>query len=1113
MTETVGLAATGPRGGQGGGSRTGTGQAIGRAISSRRSAGQAKEPQGFSGRCRGSLALRGSAPAPVAQGHHIPGSTETAQDAAEALPATATATATAATTAARLAKARLPVSSSVSSSTDPQWPSSASSPPSPSLLHRPPRTYLRTRASSSLAAAPTRPLSHAATTTTPVTARRSRRPSDDSAISLDDYHHSSSSPPPGSSPPSSVGHDRQPSSPSAAADSKTASSAYRRRRRRASSFDLAPAARPRPRAYSDQGPRSDDVSRPPQAFCLRRSSNPEPLVGPDSRLSPSSSHSSLRSRSSREPASCSAKGVSTSTGPPLSINTRLLDGAAHDARNAALHQHHQQHYQNHAQPRLIAASRQLLPLKTAAAHASSPPDETRRRSFQQHSYRLSLTGSLPSNASPIRVPPIRSFRSSGSRKSLQSADMNFTPRPYDLDESAGPSIYDQDPAHAATAGPYDRQSRLMTPPVSNRQAVNSEESGDVFLRLAREDAVNRSANGRTPDGTYSPVSATHRSWHRRPLSTNLTSSYQPLSPPKLSRRLSDQQERPFLGNLDDDQTSQTSRILQYRPFGREKAASAHPGESASQFTPSPRTHRPPPVSSRSPVYHDNSDNYRHTRRRSSVTESTPPISGRGQTYKTGAVHNYSKTYNSSPLVRSFDLPPPQTQEPQNVIEGTESTASTTAPSTMWDELDVLKSRINRLEVTGKLPSTSGAAVTKISDERPVTAGTTATTNSTSPKRQINLQTDETASVSTQREAYPILQNALANCKLNLSSQVYLALDCVAQDALGLSAAMGHGPIPSGASTIGTGSTATDRQLRRKAESVCRSLTELCITLNDEAAYRANTSQQQVQAFTPGTPLTPTLPKSHSSGLPVVRRSSVIEGNMALPHSSPRVMSRFEERRHSLLLASGPPVSLHAASHVSVPSDVALNRHSSLLVSRTRQPRQDDPDDGRESVLSRTRRAMTEEPEDHRKSTFLARSRRGTAEDMDQQLPLSRSPTRRTVTMAYQPANEHALDMDGTPDRHDTSSVVSSATSRRRLVSDMHHHTSRLAGPMGASPAPARKYLERAVSTREGAGTPTMERLARHASMHHRAGSQSSRSNRESMLPRPPNGNMTLNGSP
>jgi len=73
-------------------------------------------------------------------------------------------------------------------------------------------------------------------------------------------------------------------------------------------------------------------------------------------------------------------------------------------------------------------------------------------------------------------------------------------------------------------------------------------------------------------------------------------------------------------------------------------------------------------------------------------------------------------------------------ETPRAAEGTESTVSTTAPSTVWDELEDLKSRIHRLELTGKLPATSGAAMSHASNERPATATTTVTTMSSSPKR-------------------------------------------------------------------------------------------------------------------------------------------------------------------------------------------------------------------------------------------------------------------------------------------------------------------------------------------------------------------------------------------
>ena len=154
--------------------------------------------------------------------------------------------------------------------------------------------------------------------------------------------------------------------------------------------------------------------------------------------------------------------------------------------------------------------------------------------------------------------------------------------------------------------------------------------------------------------------------------------------------------------------------------------------------------------------------------------------------------------------------------------------------------------------------------------------------------------------------------------------------------------------------------------------------------------------------------------------------------------------------------------------------------------------------------------MTEEPEDGRKSTYLVRSRRGTGEEMEQPA-LSRSPTRRHATFQYAPANEHAIETDA-PDRQDTSSVVSSATSRRRMASELH--ASRLAQPSGSSPAPTRKYLERSVSTREGSSTPTLDHhIARNFSLHHRAGSLHRPSNRDTMIPRPPSGNNASEGSP
>ncbi|KIV88117.1 hypothetical protein PV10_09043 [Exophiala mesophila] len=158
---------------------------------------------------------------------------------------------------------------------------------------------------------------------------------------------------------------------------------------------------------------------------------------------------------------------------------------------------------------------------------------------------------------------------------------------------------------------------------------------------------------------------------------------------------------------------------------------------------------------------------------------------------------------------------------------TESTISTTAPSTVWDELDDLKSRIRKLELTGKLPPSSAAAMT--SSDRPKTATTAATTMSSSPKNKAAVPALTSAIEGIPSQVHPLLHEALANAKSSLSSEVYQKLQATAQDALQLSMMMTSEGHSGGGSTIGV-SSATERQIRRRTESMCRSLTELAIAM-------------------------------------------------------------------------------------------------------------------------------------------------------------------------------------------------------------------------------------------------------------------------------------------
>lgn len=653
--------------------------------------------------------------------------------------------------------------------------------------------------------------------------------------------------------------------------------------------------------------------------------------------------------------------------------------------------------------------------------------------------------------------------------------------------------------------------------------------------------------------TAAEQSRAYRS-HRRPLSTNVA-SYQPTSPPPLSRRLSDQQER-SRSRHDDDRASEIVRssTLRSTTWERDRAQSAHPAEDLYRTKTSSTSLRPSPMSARPSTRQDTGqDSYTHARRRSSVTDQNASTPVRTSTYRSSDTrHTHGRTYSSSPLVRSFDTTGHRhNTDAVHGPEGTESTGSTTAPSTVWDELDDLKSRLHRLELTGKLPSTSAAAVSRLSDERPPTATTTVTTMSSSPKRSAGgVQASEAASTtSSQREAYPILLSALSKSKPFLNAEVYRALESTANDAMALSSMMGTvgqpGPISSGGSTVGPNAPVTDRQLRRKAESVCRGLTELCIALGEDVAHSRPSQNQASHVQTPSAvqhqspavaivppltegPSTPTVSKTFST-LAQKRPSVVTEQALPNPVTSPsRTMSKFEERRNTILHGSGLPSPRALTSGPTTPQDSNVSRRSSLMFPRTRRAVTEEPEEtsGRRSSLHlRTRRGGTEEPEEGRQTSMLYRGRRGTVGEGEDQSRYSvtpkaytevnaaRGPTREYTEIAAssrQPTRDYAPQPQATVEEVVTSPT--SALPRRRFVSSSAG-VSRLATPStptASSGLPTRKYLERSVLEREAPeaamGRQSEERPQRYYSLSqaslNRSGSLNSRrqnQNRDSTL--------------
>lgn len=119
------------------------------------------------------------------------------------------------------------------------------------------------------------------------------------------------------------------------------------------------------------------------------------------------------------------------------------------------------------------------------------------------SYKPPSSGSVQSVPStPVRVPPIRGFRSSFSRKSL-NLDMNFS-RPFEL------SADEEDPNHDHTLRALEgrRGSDLaqVTSPISMSAEVNdTDDGGDMFLRIARQESGHRGKEGSDHEDTQSSV--------------------------------------------------------------------------------------------------------------------------------------------------------------------------------------------------------------------------------------------------------------------------------------------------------------------------------------------------------------------------------------------------------------------------------------------------------------------------------------------------------------------------------------------------------------------------------------------------------------------------------
>lgn len=280
---------------------------------------------------------------------------------------------------------------------------------------------------------------------------------------------------------------------------------------------------------------------------------------------------------------------------------------------------------------------------------------------------------------------------------------------------------------------------------------------------------------------------------------------------------------------------------------------------------------------------------------------------RSHTHRPSNLH-YSREFDSGSYANTPPSAVSNALRTHSRADGASSAGSSAAPTTVWDEVEDLKSRIARLELTRNIPT--NAVISNGSADRPRTATTTVTTISSSPKQ---LRKPSASGSDTPiggrlgAELHPTLHTALAKCKNQLNPSLYRSLAAAASDALELAALTGgpQGTAFTAASMINGVATA-DRQVRRKADNVCRSLTEVCIALCDAKSISTDSA-----------PPTTTLPANLAANL-AIRRASLQQNGTASAlsrstrasteppeRSTPsRALNRIEARRSSLLGLNG-----------------------------------------------------------------------------------------------------------------------------------------------------------------------------------------------------------------
>ncbi|KAL9126615.1 MAG: hypothetical protein Q9175_007888 [Cornicularia normoerica] len=764
-----------------------------------------------------------------------------------------------------------------------------------------------------------------------------------------------------------------------------------------------------------------DVSAGLQAYSPSSSTAPTPLAPPLGSYfapQPGASGSEARSpQSRRPPASRSSHGIETSSGPPPALSTRRSYNAEVPWRSPP-----------------PSDRRAIQPL----IHSASID------SIVRQTHHTSNEDIEPNTSDGVRSAQLR--KSSIVEGGTIAMDGRW--------EVQSGSEEDQD-STLRINGHRTKNGRHTRKESSQQQSQSSHE--DLFLNLARADP----ALGDGPEPSKRNErrrSQIQGSSLQQPRESRPTSSHRPsTSVGGFGQYISPLQHNHYESsfnstfNLSSEKNSPSS-FLEPPAKSRSYAASAHPLDQQYR-TSNTRTSfggltRDRLAQDRSPEMPLGSGRQR------SMREPSPGLVGLG--YKQSSLsYTPNGDYGSSYFPRHQDQDGEADEDPHTLhAEDTESTVSTTAPSTVWDELEDMKSRIRKLEITGKIPASSNAAMSNTFRERPPTATTTMTTNSLSPKhRHMKSVSPEASTVKAPEvsNVHPLLQAALAKTKTAVNTNLYMALEATALDALTLAAigsASAQNGSPSTASVVGT-SSGMDRQLRRKADNMCRSLTELCIALAEETPE----TEFAVGKIGPGGKDANAAVQPNEPALQDLRSFRATSDEPEY-RSSSRVMSRLEARRSSLALGSSPLSRRESSQEVPTPTltvssaSSRLDRTSSVIHhNRTSE------DQGDTTSNQRPLSQATTETGHVRSSPQTRTSREYTSQhpmpNPPQRSPSVQSslPTRKSyfptasqspLTPNVQPGNRRYLDRSTPPSLGDSSRL---AEARQRRIASLGQHTS------------------------------------------------------------------------